>query len=483
MPTGKEVRAVPPSRHPFTSRRAPDQHRTDRGRRLRRALTIRRTRAVEHHRAARVIGAVCAALLGALAVTAPFLAQSASAAGTSALPACPFWTNVTPPARSTTPWVPPSQTAAPVNLTGRLAAPAGVTGTLANGQVTITFNRVPGAQAYRVWRNGQSVAWITDWGQPALTAVDSAPCQNAFYSIVALADQDGSDASTGRLSAPHQLSSSGAVVPWQVPAGSTVAMTVTSYNDGGLTASGYNAQLGICAVDPRVIPWGTYFTVPGYGTCYAGDIGTWIQNDTVDVWLPGAQANGWGVQARTVTIIADPFASGPGPAASPTPSAPASPSASASASVPASSSPSASASSTPPSTGNPVANGGFESGALSPWTCDSGAAAIVSAPARSGTHALAITPTPGDDAQCSQSVAVQPNTKYTLTAWVQGGYAYLGADVPGGTGSSTWTPSASGWTQLSTTFTTGASTNSVNVWVHGWYGQPAVDVDDVSLSS
>jgi hypothetical protein len=76
---------------------------------------------------------------------------------------------------------------------------------------------------------------------------------------------------------------------------------------------------------------------------------------------------------------------------------------------------------------------------------------------------------------------VRPNTKYTLTAWVRGTYAYLGADVPGGTGSSTWTPSAAGWTQLSTTFTSGAGT-TVNVWVHGWYGQPAVDVDDVSLS-
>ena len=95
-------------------------------------------------------------------------------------------------------------------------------------------------------------------------------------------------------------------------------MMVTSYNDGGMTASGYNAQLGVCAVDPRVIPWGTYFTVPGYGTCYAADIGTWIQNDTVDVWLPGSQANGWGVQHRTVTIIANPF-SGPTPPPSSSP--------------------------------------------------------------------------------------------------------------------------------------------------------------------
>ena len=438
-----------------------------------------------HPRRARAIGALSAVLLGGGAALAPIVAQTASADSAASLPTCPFWTNATPPQRSVTPWVPPLQTAGAVNFSSRLPPPSGVTGSLSGGQVTITFNRVPGAQAYRVWRNGQSVAWITDWGQAALTATDTAPCQNAYYSVVALVDQSGSDASMGHLSAPYQLAANGTVVPWQTPAGSTINMMVTSYNDGGMTASGLNAQLGVCAVDPRVIPWGTYFTVPGYGTCYAGDIGTWIQNDTVDVWLPGSQANGWGVQTRTVTIIADPYGSGgTGPSASASPSASKSASASPSASpsTSASASPSASPSSSSGGGGNLVANGGFESGALTPWTCDAGTASVVASPAHSGTHALKVAPTSSDDAQCSQTVAVKPNTTYTLTAWVQGSYAYVGADVPGGTGSSTWTASASGWTQLSTKITTGASTSSVTVWVHGWYGQPAVTADDVSLA-
>jgi 3D (Asp-Asp-Asp) domain-containing protein len=439
-------------------------------------------------RRARALGAAAAVLLGSLGAVLPLVAQSASADSAGSLPACPFWTDVTPPQRSTTPWVPPLQTAPAVNFSSRLPAPTGVTGSLSGGQVTITFNRVSGAQAYRVWRNGQSVAWITDWGQAALTAVDASPCQGAYYSVVALVDQNGTDASMGHLSAPYQLNANGVVVPWQTPVGSTVAMTVTSYNDGGLTAAGYNAQLGVCAVDPRVIPWGTYFSVPGYGTCYAGDIGTWIQNDTVDVWLPGTQADGWGVQSRTVTIIADPHGGSGGTSPSPSASASAGPtpsrSASASPSASASAGPSPSASSTGSSGNgtNLVANPGFETGTLSPWTCDAGTGAVVSSPVHAGAHALAITPTSSDDAQCSQTVAVKANTKYTLTGWVHGAYAYLGADVPGGTGSSTWTPSATGWSQLSTTFTTGASTSSVTVWVHGWYGLATVDVDDVSLS-
>jgi 3D (Asp-Asp-Asp) domain-containing protein len=252
---------------------------------------------------------VSAIAFAATGLTLATVSPAPAHADTSSLPTCPFWTDVTPPQRSVTPWVPPQQTAAPVDFSSRPAAPT-MTGSLANGAVTLTVTKVPGAVAYRVWRNGQSVAWISDWGQTTLTAVDNSPCQNAYYSVVALTDQSGSDASMGQLSAPYVLATDGSVVPWQTPVNSTMQMMVTSYNDGGQTASGYNSGLGICAVDPRVIPWGTYFTVPGYGTCYAGDIGTWIQNSTVDVWLPGSQANGWGVQDRTITIIANPHASG-----------------------------------------------------------------------------------------------------------------------------------------------------------------------------
>ena len=127
---------------------------------------------------------------------------------------------------------------------------------------------------------------------------------------------------------------------------------------------------------------------------------------------------------------------------------------------------------------NLVANPGFESGNLSGWTCDAGTASVAASPVHSGSYALAAVPTGSDTAQCTQSVAVQPNSSYTLSAWVQGAYVYLGA-----TGySSTWTPSTSGWQQLSTSFTTGASTTSVTVYLHGWYAQGAYHADDVVLT-
>src|SRR4030088_381484 len=75
---------------------------------------------------------------------------------------------------------------------------------------------------------------------------------------------------------------------------------------------------------------------------------------------------------------------------------------------------------------NLVANPGFETASLSPWTCDAGTGTVVTSPVHSGSYALAATPTSTLTAQCRQTVSVQPNTSYTLSAWVLGNYAYIG---------------------------------------------------------
>ncbi|MFI1763557.1 chitinase [Streptomyces sp. NPDC020800] len=129
---------------------------------------------------------------------------------------------------------------------------------------------------------------------------------------------------------------------------------------------------------------------------------------------------------------------------------------------------------------NNVRNAGFESG-LTNWTCTAGSGTTVSSPVHGGSSALKATPAGQDNAQCTESVAVKPNSTYTLSAWVQGGYSYLGVTGTGTTDVSTWTPDSSSWKQLSTTFTTGASTTSVTVYTHGWYGQAAYYADDVSV--
>ncbi|MFD0564672.1 carbohydrate binding domain-containing protein [Kitasatospora saccharophila] len=130
---------------------------------------------------------------------------------------------------------------------------------------------------------------------------------------------------------------------------------------------------------------------------------------------------------------------------------------------------------------NLIANPGFESG-LANWTCTSGSGAtVVTTPVHGGTSALKATPGGQDTAQCSQTISVQPNSQYTLSGFVQGNYVYLGATGTG-VNASTWAPGNASYGQLSTTFSTGASTTSVTVFVHGWYGQPAFYADDLVLS-
>ncbi|MFD8011707.1 carbohydrate binding domain-containing protein [Streptomyces sp. NPDC058955] len=124
-----------------------------------------------------------------------------------------------------------------------------------------------------------------------------------------------------------------------------------------------------------------------------------------------------------------------------------------------------------------LTNPGFESGSLSGWSCSGGTGSVVSSPVHGGTKALAGAASASDTARCAQTVAVQPNTTYTLSGWVRGAYVYLGVDG----GASTWTASAPSYQRLSLSFTTGANQTSATVYTHGWYGQGTYYADDLSL--
>lgn len=129
----------------------------------------------------------------------------------------------------------------------------------------------------------------------------------------------------------------------------------------------------------------------------------------------------------------------------------------------------------PAGAANLLLNPGFEAGSLSGWTCAN--AAAVSTPVHSGGFALAGTPAGADYAQCSQTVSVQPNTTYSLSAWVRGNPVYLG--ISGGP--STWSGNAGAYNQLQLGFTTAATQTSAQLYLHGWYGAGTYYADDVVL--
>ncbi|MEV7599583.1 polysaccharide deacetylase family protein [Kitasatospora sp. NPDC089797] len=124
-------------------------------------------------------------------------------------------------------------------------------------------------------------------------------------------------------------------------------------------------------------------------------------------------------------------------------------------------------------------------GSVPGWNCTGGPAeaAVTTTGAHSGTSALTVTPANADSTgECAQTVAVQPGTTYTASAWVRGAYVYLGATGTGHDVPPAWTETTSGgWQQLTTRFTTGPDAHSIRLYVHGWYQQGPFSVDDVRV--
>ena len=91
--------------------------------------------------------------------------------------------------------------------------------------------------------------------------------------------------------------------PANATAGTAMTVVATGYSIHGHTATGVTTGWGVAAVDPSVIPLGTRFTVPGYGTAVAADVGSGVRGATIDLWFPTvAAALAWGRKSVTITI-------------------------------------------------------------------------------------------------------------------------------------------------------------------------------------
>lgn len=78
----------------------------------------------------------------------------------------------------------------------------------------------------------------------------------------------------------------------------------TAYSGGGYCANGKRVKVGRIAVDPRVIPLGTWLYVKGYGICQACDTGGAIKGKKIDIYLNSERkCNRWGVRGTRVYIL------------------------------------------------------------------------------------------------------------------------------------------------------------------------------------
>lgn len=72
----------------------------------------------------------------------------------------------------------------------------------------------------------------------------------------------------------------------------------------GITASGMKAGPGVVAVDPRVIPLGTRLYIEGYGNAIAGDTGSAIKGNRIDLFFSTRdQCKNFGRRNVNVTVL------------------------------------------------------------------------------------------------------------------------------------------------------------------------------------
>jgi len=77
-----------------------------------------------------------------------------------------------------------------------------------------------------------------------------------------------------------------------------------SYCLRGFTSRGAQTRMGVIAVDPRLIPFGSKIYVPGYGWGTALDTGGAIIGHNIDLWMPTySQCMQWGARYVEITVV------------------------------------------------------------------------------------------------------------------------------------------------------------------------------------
>jgi hypothetical protein len=128
-----------------------------------------------------------------------------------------------------------------------------------------------------------------------------------------------------------------------------------------------------------------------------------------------------------------------------------------------------------------VANPGFETGSLSPWT-NWNTASVTTGNAFSGTYSLKLAGGPGS---AEQVINVLPNTTYTVSGYAKTASSSepvrIGVKNYGGADTSTQITSTT-YTQGTVTFTTGSTNTSATIYVYKPSGSNSAWADDIAVN-
>ncbi len=158
-----------------------------------------------------------------------------------------------------------------------------------------TYTVKKGDTLYRIALNhNTSVADLKKWNQLKSDLIY--PNQK-----LSVSGQAGSNASTASPSRSNDSVAKEFIV-------TATAFTANCNGCSGITKTGINLKQNpnakVIAVDPKVIPLGTKVHVEGYGYAVAGDIGSAIKGNKIDVFIPTkAEAYKWGRKNVKIKIL------------------------------------------------------------------------------------------------------------------------------------------------------------------------------------
>lgn len=179
-------------------------------------------------------------------------------------------------------------------------------------KLKVKWEEVIGAEGYYVYRSKKE-----DSGFKKIKTIKSEsktsftqkviPNKNYYYKVKAIktleTGEDGTAATRGR-GENVIVGEASEVAKGKIKAKKVFKVKAYAYSGHSGTASGLPAKVGRIAVDPRVIPLGTWLYVEGYGLCQACDTGGMIKGKTIDVYMnSNAACNRWGVRYPKVYIL------------------------------------------------------------------------------------------------------------------------------------------------------------------------------------